>query len=54
MLFVHNEIYRQRCYLKMHYYFLLNIKHGASQLYLGPKYNCEAHGEGQRRGEGPL
>ena len=35
--------------MKMHYYFLLNIKHGASQLYLGPKYNCEAPGEGPRR-----
>jgi len=33
-------------YMKMHYNFLLNIKHGASQLYLGPKYNCEAPGEG--------
>jgi len=31
-------------------YFLLKIKHGASQLYLGGgeegKYNCEAPGEG--------
>ena len=26
--------------MKMHNYFLLNIKHGASQLYLGPKYNA--------------
>ena len=35
--------------VKMHYYFLLNIKHGASRLYLGPKYNCQAPGEGPRR-----
>ena len=41
--------------MKMHYYFLLNIKHGASQLYLGPKYNCDSpvrgrglEGEGER------
>ena len=34
--------------MKMHCYFLLNIKHGASQLYLGrgSKYNCEAPGRG--------
>jgi len=38
--------------MKMHYYFLLNIKHGASQLYLGPKYNCEATGKGAAAGEG--
>ena len=38
--------------MKMHYYFLLNIKHGALQLYLGPKYNCEAPGEGRQRGGG--
>ena len=37
--------------VKMHY-FLLNIKHGTSQLYSGAKYNCEAPGEGPRRGEG--
>jgi len=30
--------------MKMHCYFLLNIKYGASQLYLGRKYNCEAPG----------
>jgi len=36
--------------MKMHNYFLLNIKHMASQLYLGPKYNCEAPGEGPQRG----
>jgi len=29
--------------MKMHNYFLLNIKHGASQLYLGPKYNCKSY-----------
>ena len=38
--------------MKKHYYFLLNIKHGASQLYLGPKYNCEAPGRGRRGGGG--
>jgi len=43
--------------MKMHYYFLLNINHGASQLYLGLKYNCEAPemdrgGRGRRPGEG--
>jgi len=38
--------------MKMHYYFLLNIKHGASQLYFGPKYNCEDPGDGPRRGDG--
>jgi len=32
--------------MKMQYYFWLNIKHGASQLYFGPKYNCEAPGRG--------
>jgi len=36
--------------MKMHNYFLLNIKHGASQLHLGPKYNCEAPVKGPRRG----
>ena len=46
--------------MKMHNYFLLNIKHGTSQLYLGPKYNCEAPGRdrgggwGGAPGEGPL
>ena len=31
----------------MHCYFLLNIKHGASQFYLEEaKYNCEAPGAG--------
>jgi len=34
--------------MKMHNYFLLNIKHGASQLYLGPKYNCGAPGASER------
>jgi len=36
--------------MKMHNYFILNIKQGASQLYFGPKYNCEAPGDGPRRG----
>ena len=42
--------------MKMHNYFLLNIKHGASQLHLGPKYNCEAQGRGRGGGggKGPL
>ena len=39
-------------YMNMRYYFILNIKHGASQLYLGAKYNCEAPGEGPWRGRG--
>jgi len=30
--------------MKMHCYFLMNIKYGASQLYLEPKYNSEAPG----------
>ena len=38
--------------MKMHNCFLLNIKHGASQLYFGPKYNCEAPGEGCGGSEG--
>jgi len=49
----------------MHCFFLLNIKYGASQLYLGPKYNCEAPGRAiyeaarggglsEVPGEGPL
>ena len=37
--------------MKMHCYFLLNIKHGASRIW-GPKYNCEAPGEGPLRGRG--
>ena len=39
--------------MKMHYYFLLNIKHGTSQLYLGPKYNyVRPWGKGRGRGVG--
>jgi len=43
--------------MKMLCYFLLNIKHGASQLYLGAKYNCEVPGMASVKpgmGRGPL
>ena len=46
--------------IKMHYYFLLNIKHGASQLYIwGAQIQLRPRGRsrGGRRGrgaEGPL
>ena len=36
--------------MKMHYYSLLNIKHGASQLYLGAQIQLGGPGEGPRRG----
>ena len=38
--------------MKMRCYFLLNIKHGASEWYLGPKYNCETPEEGPLWGRG--
>ena len=51
--------------MKIHCYFLSNIKYAASQLYLGAKYNCEAPGRAlceavrggglsEAPGEGPL
>jgi len=41
-------------YMKMHCYFLLNIKHGPQSCILGSKYNCEAPERGlcEAAGEG--
>ena len=36
--------------MKMHYYFLLNIKHGASQLYLGAQIQLWGPGGGAAEG----
>jgi len=58
-LHVHVSIVHILC-VKMHYYFLLNIKHGASQLYLGAQIQLwgsrggDAEGGSEAPGEGPL